>query len=205
MNAGGYSATVRRGEMRSGITLRIGDFVACFEITATVINQAHTMRKPIFLLALSAAFLTFLPSVAHADSKAPAVVIEKRAPLPLLAHMAEHQRQQMRDHLAAIQEILAHLATNDFAGVEKAAGRIGYSQQMEMMCQHMGSAAPGFTDLALRFHRTADTIADAAKKHDAKQVLTAVAATMSTCVACHAAYRQEIVDDATWEKLTGGK
>lgn len=46
---------------------------------------------------------------------------DTRKPLPLLAHMAEHQRANMRDHLAAIQEILAALSTNDFAGVERAA------------------------------------------------------------------------------------
>ena len=127
---------------------------------------------------------------------------DARKPLPLLAHMAEHQREQMRDHLAAIQEILAALSTNDFAGVEKAASRIGYSEQMGRMCSHMGAGAPGFTDTALQFHRTADTISVAAKKRDAEATLRAVTATLQTCVSCHATYRQEIVDDAAWEKIT---
>lgn len=161
------------------------------------------MRKFILSLTLTGALFAPQLPVSQAEPLSSTTALDKRVRLPLLAHMAEHQRQQMRDHLAAIQEILAHLATNDFTGVEKAAGRIGSSKQMEQMCRHMGSAAPGFTDLALKFHRTADTITAAAKKRDTQKVLTAVSATMRTCVTCHATFRQEIVDDTTWEKLTG--
>jgi hypothetical protein len=127
---------------------------------------------------------------------------DTRKPLPLLAHMAEHQRENMRDHLAAIQEILAALSVNDFEGVERAASRIGYSEQMGRMCSHMGAGAPGFTDTALNFHRTADTIGTAAKQRDAGATLKAVSATLQTCVGCHATYRQEIVDEAKWNELT---
>jgi cytochrome c556 len=132
----------------------------------------------------------------------PPSTTDTRKPLPLLAHMAEHQREQMRDHLAAIQQILAALSTNDFAGIEKAASRIGYSEQMGRMCSHMGMGAPGFTHTALQFHRTADAIDAAAKRRDADATLKAVTATLQNCVSCHATYRQEIVDDAAWEKIT---
>lgn len=125
-----------------------------------------------------------------------------RKPLPLLAHMAEHQRANMRDHLAAIQEIVAALSANDFEGVAKSAARIGYSEQMGRMCSHMGAGAPGFTDTALHFHRTADTIGTAAKQRDAGAALKAVSATLQTCVGCHATYRQETVDEAKWNELT---
>ena len=127
---------------------------------------------------------------------------DARIALPLLPRMAAHQRENMRDHLAAIQEILAALYTNDFAGVERASARIGFSEQMGRMCSHMGAGASGFTDTALQFHRTADTIGAAAKKQDADATLKAVTATLQTCVGCHATYRQEIVDEAAWEKLT---
>jgi len=127
---------------------------------------------------------------------------DTRKPLPLLAHMAEHQRANMRDHLAAIQEILAALSANDFPGVERAASRIGYSEQMGRMCNHMGTGAPGFSGIALNFHRTADTIGVAAKQRDADATLKAVSATLQTCVVCHATYRQEIVDGTKWNELT---
>jgi cytochrome c556 len=115
--------------------------------------------------------------------------------------MAEHQLEQMRDHLAAMQEIMAALAKNDFAAVEQAAGRIGYSEQMGQMCERMGAGAPGFNELALNFHHTADTIVPAAKARDSAATLKAVAATLQTCVGCHAVYRQQIVDEATWKKI----
>jgi cytochrome c556 len=116
--------------------------------------------------------------------------------------MAAHQRDNMRDHLAAMQEILAAVAAEDFAGVEKSAARIGYSEEMGQMCAHMGAGAPGFNELALNFHHTADTISAAAKARDSAGTLKAVSATLQTCVACHAAYRQQIVDEATWKAIT---
>jgi hypothetical protein len=128
--------------------------------------------------------------------------LDTRTPLPLTAMMAEHQKQNMRDHLAAVQEIVAALAVDDMPAVEKAARRIGYSDSMAQMCQHMGAGAPGFTDMALTFHRTADAIADAARGGDRKAATAALAATLSTCVGCHAAYRQQVVDEATWRRLT---
>lgn len=127
---------------------------------------------------------------------------DARRPLPLLPHMAEHQLANMRDHLAVVQEVVAALAANDFEGVERAASRIASSDQMSRMCNHMGLGAPGFTELALNFHRTADGIGAAAKERNTDATLKAVSATLQTCVGCHATYRQEIVDDATWEKFT---
>lgn len=128
---------------------------------------------------------------------------DQRSPVPLLPRMAAHQRENMRDHLAAVQEILAAISAGDFAGVERSAARIGYSEQMEQMCSHMGAGAPGFTDMALSFHRTADTITAAAKARDTTATLKALSATVQTCVGCHATYRQHIVDEATWKTITG--
>lgn len=129
---------------------------------------------------------------------------DARQPLPLTAMMAEHQKQNMRDHLAAIQAIVAAVGRNDMEGVAKAAARIGYSDTMGKMCEHMGAAAPGFTPMALNFHRTADGIGEAARRGDRAGVLSSLDRTLQTCVACHAAYRQEIVDEAEWKRLAAG-
>lgn len=128
--------------------------------------------------------------------------LDSRIPVPLLPRMAAHQRENMRDHLAAMQEIIAAVAAEDFAGVVKSAARIGYSEEMGRMCSHMGAGAPGFNELALNFHHTADTIVPAAKAGDRAATLKAVSATLQTCVSCHAVYRQQIVDEATWKKVT---
>jgi hypothetical protein len=116
--------------------------------------------------------------------------------------MANHQKQNMRDHLEAVQEIVTAIATDDYVAVEKSAGRIGYSAQMGQMCAHMGAAAPGFTEQAIAFHRTADRIAEAARAQDRSRVLVELGATLQTCTSCHAEWRQEVVDEPTWRRLT---
>jgi cytochrome c556 len=126
---------------------------------------------------------------------------DTRQPLPLPAMMAEHQKQNMRQHLAAVQAIIAAITRDDMDAVAKAAASIGYSEAMGQMCEHMGAAAPGFTVMALNFHHIADTIGDAARRGDRAGVLSALDRTLQTCVGCHATYRQEVVDDETRKKL----
>ena len=143
------------------------------------------------------------PAVSTAPSAIEAAAkMDARTPVPLLPMMAEHQKQQMRSHLGAVQEIVAALAKNDFAGVQAASTKIGYSDSMAQMCTHMGAGAPGFSSLAIEFHRTADAIGAAATKKDRAGVLAALNATLNTCVGCHAIYKQQVVDETTWTRLT---
>jgi len=131
--------------------------------------------------------------------------MDKRAPVPLLPMMANHQKQNMRDHLDAVQQVMAGLAAHDFAIMEKGGVRLGFTAEMGQMCQHMGAGAPGFTEAALNFHHTADGIAAAARAKSEPGVITALNATLQTCVGCHAAYKQQVVDRATWEKTAAMK
>jgi len=124
--------------------------------------------------------------------------MDTRTPVPLLPQMALHQKESMRDHLVAIQEITSATAKQDFTAVEQAAKRIGSSERMAGMCSHMGAGAPGFTETALAFHRTADTIAEAARQRDEAAVLTALGATLQACTGCHARFKQRLVDDTTF-------
>jgi hypothetical protein len=128
--------------------------------------------------------------------------MDTRIPVPLLPMMAYHQKQNMRDPLLAVQQIVTALATEDYPAIEKAAGRIGFTEQMGQMCTHMGAGAPGFTEQALAFHHTADRITAAAKARDRGRVLTEFAATLQTCTACHASWKQQVVDEPTWRRLT---
>ena len=128
--------------------------------------------------------------------------MDRRKPVPLLPMMANHQKQNMRDHLLMVQEIIAAVAARDFDAVQSSVSRIGYSEQMGQMCEHMGAGAPGFTELALKFHHGADKIGEAAKKQDSEAVLRALGNTLATCTTCHQTYRQQVVDDATWTTLT---
>jgi hypothetical protein len=120
--------------------------------------------------------------------------LDSRKPVPLLPKMAAHQKENMRDHLLVVQEIVLALASEDFAAVERAASRIGFSEETGRMCAHMGAAAPGFTDQALDFHHTADRIAVAARERDRVRVLAELGATLETCTSCHATWKQQLVD-----------
>lgn len=121
--------------------------------------------------------------------------------MPLLPRMAVHQKQQMRSHLEAVQAIVNGLSTMDFAMLERSALQMGYSQSMAAMCQRMGQAAPGFTERAVQFHKSADQIALAARAHDGAAVQRALHTTLAHCTSCHAQYRQEVVDQATLDAL----
>jgi len=175
------------------------------------------MTRRIFLFASTVALLGSCtreapptPAATSTAATTPAVTsatealdrLDTRTPVPLLPMMANHQKQNMRDHLVAVQEIVARLATDDFAAIERAAGRIGFSEQMAQTCTHMGAGAPGFTEQALNFHHTADTIAEAARQRDRVAVTRALGTTLQTCTGCHAAFRQSVVDEATWNRLT---
>lgn len=169
-------------------------------------------RRP---LQLTAALLPILfacrgaaPSPAPPDTDRAALAAHQalerqdgRAGVPLLPLMAQHQKENMRDHLLAVQEVVAALAQQDFPGVERAARRLGYSEEMGRTCAHMGAGAPGFTEQALHFHHTADGVSAAARQQDATAVLAALGATLHACNGCHAAFKQQVVDDATWQRL----
>jgi cytochrome c556 len=133
----------------------------------------------------------------HKESEA-----DSRQPLKILPMMAQHQKQNMREHLVAVQEIVAALSVNDFSGVEQAAQPLGYSPKMAAMCDNLGAATPGFSERGKAFHHTADGIAEAARKQDQAAVMVALSKTLETCTACHAMYRQEVVDQQTWERLS---
>jgi cytochrome c556 len=140
----------------------------------------------------------------HHEAAVPANAMDSRTPVPLTAMMATHQKQEMRDHLRVVQEVVAALGKDDFEMIAKSATRIGWSEQQAAMCKHMGAGAPGFAEVGEHFHKTADQITEAARRNDRAGVVTALGATLQTCTGCHETYRQEIVDAATLDKASGG-
>lgn len=127
---------------------------------------------------------------------------EGRRPLPLLQMMADHQKRMMRDHLGAVQEIVTALAADDFGAVERAAARLGFSEEVGRMCTHIGAASPAFTRQALAFHHTADGIGAAARERNRQRVLAELSTTLQACRTCHAGWKQDVVDEPTWNRLT---
>lgn len=129
--------------------------------------------------------------------------LDTRTPVPLTEMMATHQKEEMRDHLRAVQEITTALVKDDFDAIAASAARIGWSDKQAMMCKHMGAGAPGFTEVGEHFHHTADGIVEAAKHRDHDGVATALGATLQTCVGCHDTYRQDIVSADAFAKFGG--
>jgi hypothetical protein len=139
---------------------------------------------------------------AASDPMAELAALDGRQPVPLHPMMAWHQKQNMMEHLVAIQRITSGLSEENWEEIASAATRIGTSPQMRQMCQHMGAGAPGFTDMALDFHRRADSIGEAARARDSAAVLSATAHTLQACTTCHATFRQEVLDLNTWQLRT---
>lgn len=138
------------------------------------------------------------------DASAELAALDPRRPVPLLPMMAWHQKQSMMQHLVVIQQIVAATAKEDWDAVAAAAQGIEASESERRTCQHMGAGAEGFVELALDFHDRATAIGKAAQAHDSAAVLSATANTLQACTTCHAAYRQEVLDVASWQERTGG-
>jgi len=119
--------------------------------------------------------------------------LDQRRPVPLLPMMAKHQKENMREHLQAVQEVVAAAAVDDFDKAAAAAKRMGFSEAMGQMCEHMGAGAPGFTEQALAFHHTADEIATAASNRNGPAMLLALSKTLRACTNCHATFKQQLV------------
>ena len=129
--------------------------------------------------------------------------MDTRVPVPLLPPMALHQKAQMRDHLVAVQEIVAALAADNLEAAATAATRIGFSAEEQQSCEHMGAGASGFTDRALAFHRQADDIVTAARAGNKTESLHALGRTLAMCTSCHATFKQQVVSTGEWSKKTG--
>lgn len=175
----------------------VGSAVACAVMLGAAVLAACT--------AVDGGASSAATSAAAAPSaESPSAALDRldaRTPVPLLPMMANHQKENMRDHLSAVQEMVVALGANDFEKVERASARVGFSEGMGQMCRHMGAGAPGFTDQALAFHHTADRIGEAARAQDGPGVLRALGDTLATCTACHAGFKQQLVHELPAEAV----
>jgi cytochrome c556 len=160
-------------------------------------------KSATFVIGLAASALVLWLGIAVSARAVPADsgTLDLRQPLYLTPAMAAHQKQMMREHLIAVEQIIAAVESGDYAHVAQASRTIGYSASMGQMCEMMGAATPDFTAMALKFHHTADTIAVAAARRDKDAVLAALGRTLAICTGCHATFRQEVVDETAWKRI----
>ncbi len=97
----------------------------------------------------------------------------------------------MRDHLAAIDEILVYLGNGE---LDKAAETAEYRLGMSSLESHGASHMAGFMPQGMRLagtsmHRAASRFALKAQEGEVLSAYRALSEITSACVACHSGYR----------------
>lgn len=103
--------------------------------------------------------------------------------------MKEHQKTMMREHLKAVNEIVAGLAANDFELISQTAHKkLGLTDEMRNMCSMFGNQE--FERIGLEFHTKADELGDIAKTKDLNKTLLALDTMLKRCNQCHSMFKQ---------------
>lgn len=105
--------------------------------------------------------------------------------------MQQHMLANMRDHLAAINDILVYLGQGETdRAAEAAETRLGMSSLESHGAGHMAKLMPaGMRESGSAMHRAASRFALVAQEGDTAAAYRALAGITSACVGCHAAYR----------------
>lgn len=138
-------------------------------------------RLPKYLLAVLSVSLP-ATSVSSGDSR---MLVE----LPKM--MQEHMLSNMRDHLAAINEILIHLGNGELESAsETAEFRLGVSSLESHGAGHMAKFMPEeMRQIGTEMHRSASQFALVAEQGDLLVAYKTLSSITSACVACHSGYR----------------
>jgi hypothetical protein len=123
-----------------------------------------------------------LPGLAQADTR-------EMVDMPPM--MQTHMLANMRDHLAAIDEILDALNEEDFTKAARMAEfRLGMSSLESHGAAHMAQVMPApMREMGTNMHREASRFARTAEEGDPLRAFRALRGVTRTCVTCHAAYR----------------
>lgn len=113
----------------------------------------------------------------------------------LLVHlpemMQEHMLANMRDHLAAVNEILEKIANDNLDEAANIAEfRLGMSALESHSAGHMAQFMPeGMRKAGTSMHRAAGRFALKAQEGEARTAYKALSQVTAACVACHSSYR----------------
>jgi hypothetical protein len=124
-----------------------------------------------------------------------AALADHRVDVKFPAELRTQTLANMRDHLLALQEMQAALASGRFdRAADVAEQRLGMSSLGMHGAHEVAQYMPqGMQDVGSAMHRSASRFAraalDASVTNDARPALAALAEVTGNCVACHAAYR----------------
>jgi Mg/Co/Ni transporter MgtE len=133
-------------------------------------------------------FLAVLISGLPANSVA---LDDTRILVELPETMQQHMLSNMRDHLAAINEILVYLDNDELEkAAETAEYRLGMSSLKSHGASHMAKFMPeGMRQAGTTMHKAASRFALKAQEGEALPAYKALSDITSACVACHSGYR----------------
>jgi cytochrome c553 len=105
--------------------------------------------------------------------------------------MQQHMLANMRDHLAAINEILINMADGHLdKAAEIAETRLGMTSLESHGAGHMSRFMPeGMRKAGTTMHRAASRFALKAQEGEPLSAYRALSEVTASCVACHAGYR----------------
>ena len=120
-----------------------------------------------------------------------AAVEDNRTYVELPEMMQQHMMANMRDHLAALNEILKLLSNRE---LEKAADtaeyRLGMSSLESHGASHMAKFMPkGMREAGTKMHKAASRFALKAQEGELLPAYNALSDITSACVACHSGYK----------------
>lgn len=105
--------------------------------------------------------------------------------------MQRHMLSNMRDHLAAVNDILVHLGNGELdKAAETAEYRLGMSSLESHGASHMAKFMPeGMRQAGTTMHKAASRFALTAQEGALLPAYQALSDITSACVACHSVYR----------------
>ncbi|MGB5281830.1 MAG: hypothetical protein WBN45_03030 [Arenicellales bacterium] len=138
----------------------------------------HIAKLSIFVLLTSVSSL----SIAENDSR-------QMVELPEM--MQQHMMSNMRDHLAAINEILLHMSSGELdQAAEIAEQRLGMSSLGSHGANHMAKFMPqGMRNAGTSMHKAASRFSVIAGEEELLPAYKVLSEVTSACVACHSGYR----------------
>jgi hypothetical protein len=126
-----------------------------------------------------------------AEPNPPNLPVTKRMALNLPPAAQEGLKLTMREHLEAIDAIVAALAQEDFAKAATLANEeLGFPKHHVAMQREPGATfPPAYHDLAMAHHQAAEALGAVIPTKDLKQILPHLEQTIHACVKCHQAFR----------------
>ena len=127
----------------------------------------------------------------QAESDIPKMSSTKRMELNLSPVAQEGLKLTMREHLEAIDAIVAALAQEDFTrAATLAKEELGFPKHHVAMQREEGATFPAaYHELAMEHHRAAEGLSVVLPTKDFKQILPQLEQTIHACVECHRVFR----------------